>query len=121
MAVDPSHRLNNIRQYKTREFLIENQLSKSMSVGVICCVPEIHCIFDIVGLGGTIASMLKSLSRDRVLKSNQDLFILKFKNTYRSSPVPQTLRTTNSDGPAHPKMSPVGVIIASGNLLTLRI
>lgn len=92
-----------------------------MSVGVMYCVPEIHCIFDIVGLGGIIASTLKSLSRDRDLKSNQDLFILKSKNTYRSSPVPQTLRTANSDGPAHPKMSPVGVIIASGNLLTLRI
>ena len=38
-----------------------------MSAGVIYWVPEIHCMFDIVGLGGGIASELNILSRDRVL------------------------------------------------------
>jgi hypothetical protein len=38
-----------------------------MSDGVMYWVPEIHWRFDIVGLGGGMASGLKILSRDRVL------------------------------------------------------
>lgn len=45
-------------------------LSVSISVGVTYCVPDIHCKFDIVGLGGTIASGLKILSRDFALSSD---------------------------------------------------
>lgn len=40
-----------------------------MSLGVVYCVPEIHCKFEIVGRGGIMASGLKSLSRDRVLNA----------------------------------------------------
>ncbi len=39
----------------------------SKSLGVTCCVPEIHCRFEIVGLGGMITSGLKIVSRDFVL------------------------------------------------------
>lgn len=45
----------------------ENILRISKSLGVTCCVPDIHCRFDIVGRGGTTASGLKIVSRDFVL------------------------------------------------------
>ena len=80
-------------------------MSLSMSAGVTYDVPDSHCMFDIVGLGGISASGLNTLSNERV----------------RSSPWPQTLSTAISEGPVQPTISPVGVMIASENLRTSRV
>lgn len=46
----------------------ENSLNRSMSAMVTNCVPEIHCMFEIVGRGGISASGLKTTSLDFVLQ-----------------------------------------------------
>jgi hypothetical protein len=37
-------------------------LKRSMSAGVTCCVPDIHCILLIVGRGGIRSSGFRSIS-----------------------------------------------------------
>lgn len=73
-----------------------------------------------VGRGGTWASTLKSLSVEGDLEKCQSVISVNGTPTYSCCPVPHTLSTAISDGPDQPKMSPVAVIIASGNLLTSR-
>lgn len=85
-------------------------------------MPEIHCRLEIVGLGGISAWTLKILSAERGLQSVSCVLVQEqISSTYNSSPVPQTFKTAISEGPTHPKTSPVGVMIASDNRFISRM
>ena len=67
-----SKEVGQARQLKivrSRENLILKRYlpKKSKSAGVKYCVPDIHCIFEIVGRGGISAAGLKSSSFETVL------------------------------------------------------
>jgi hypothetical protein len=59
---------NHVRREKRR-----NLLKRSMSAGVTCCVPEIHCILLMVGRGGISSSGFRSMSFVRSLESISNL------------------------------------------------
>lgn len=98
-------------------------LRRSMSAGVTICVPEIHCMFDIVGRGGIKSSSLNSVSLVLFLHISKINNRICEKHgwmdgAYNFTPVPKTLIRLISAGPFQPRISPVLVITVSGNRRT---